>query len=182
MRGRKPKPVETQISEGDPAKRGVGKLKEKLSAAPKAESGYLARNKRLTGIAAETWDFWSEQLAIMKLDKRPDGPTLEGACWNFDRAINAEMILQREGLLIKELYVEPDSKQIIVLRVKKHPAVEIANRAWLIVKAFCSEFGLTPVSRTRLTLPDAGKSSEDEELMKALSAPRVPRIPTTAVH
>lgn len=105
----------------------------------------------------------------MRLDKRPDGPMLEGTCVAYARAVQADLILDEEGILVKELFIN-DEGEAIVLKVKKHPAVEISNRSWLIVRAFCSEFGLSPVSRTRLSItkePDA-----EDDLMKLLSQPR----------
>ncbi len=107
----------------------------------------------------------------MKLDKRPDGPMLEGACQQFARAVQADLIVDKEGPIFTKMFVTEEGVAIPVDK-KKHPAVEISNRSWLIVKAFCSEFGLTPVSRTRLTLDTSGKGGEEDELLKALSQSR----------
>lgn len=106
----------------------------------------------------------------MKLDRRPDGPMLEGACRAYERAVKADLILDREGLTVEEKYIT-DEGEAITLRVKKHPAVDISNRSWLIVRAFCSEFGLSPVSRMRLH-PDEDKDSAEDDLIKLLSQPR----------
>jgi P27 family predicted phage terminase small subunit len=172
MKGRKPKPVEQQMAEGDPAKRGVHKLEQKLASKPKATSGLPRCPRHLKGRARYAWGFWSEELAVMKIDKRPDGPMLEGACQQYARAVQADLIVDREGLVVTENFIDDEGKAF-PLRIKKHPAVEISNRSWLIVKAFCSEFGLTPVSRTRLTLDGPGKGgSDDDELLKALSQSR----------
>jgi P27 family predicted phage terminase small subunit len=64
--------------------------------------------------------------------------------------------------------------------VKTNPAIHVSNQAWRLVRAFGSEFGLSPVSRTRLTIekPDAG----DQDLMKILSQPREPRPQTKRVQ
>jgi P27 family predicted phage terminase small subunit len=35
---------------------------------------------------------------------------------------------------------------------KKNPAVEVSHAAWRHVHKFCSEFGMSPVSRTRLAI------------------------------
>jgi phage terminase small subunit len=37
------------------------------------------------------------------------------------------------------------------------------NRAWQNLRAFCAEFGLSPSSRGRMEIPDAG-DDEDEDL------------------
>lgn len=115
--------------------------------------------------------FWSEELKTMKLDKRPDAQMLEGACWAYARAVEAELVRDRDGSIIYDKVIAEDG-EVIILKTKKHPAVEIGNRAWLLVRAFCSEFGLSPASRTRLT-PDKSDGDSDAEFMKSLSAPRV---------
>lgn len=107
---------------------------------------------------------------MMNIDHRPDAMMLEGACVNYARAVLADQQLEREGITVEEKYVDEDSGEVIVLKVKKHPAVEVSNAAWRQVRAFCSEFGLSPVSRTRLTI-DTNKNA-DADLAELLSAPR----------
>jgi P27 family predicted phage terminase small subunit len=106
----------------------------------------------------------------MNLDKRPDGPMLEGACRAYERAVKADLILDRDGLTVEDKFIN-DEGEAITLKIKKHPAVDISNRSWLIVRAFCSEFGLSPVSRTRLKV-DSEEDSSEADLVAALSAPR----------
>lgn len=171
MAGRKRKPAQQQINEGDPSKRGVHQLDKRLDSEPKAPSGLPECPKHLKGRSRSAWNFWSEQLAIMKLDKRPDGPMLEGACVAYARAVAADLILETEGLTFKDSYIDAESKEVIVLKIRKHPAVEISNRAWLLVKAFCVEFGLSPASRTRLVV-DKGDKDDDAAVIAALSQPR----------
>ncbi len=175
MRGRKPKPTERHIANGDPSKRGKRKLEQKLAAEPKAAPGLPSCPKHLKGRARSAWNFWSEELKAMKLSKRPDGPMLEGACRAYERAVQADLILDEKGIIVEDKYVD-DSGEVHVLKIRKNPAVEISNRSWLIVKAFCSEFGLSPVSRTRLTI-DASPDDTDD-LAKLLSQPREPRPET----
>lgn len=173
MRGRKPKPAAQQISEGDPAKRGVHKLDQRLAAEPKAPRGLPPIPDHLKGLARDVWKFWARELSIMQLDRRPDGPMLEGACVAYSRAVEADLILSEKGIIVEDKFID-DSGEVIVLKTKKHPAVEISNRSWVLVKAFCSEFGLSPVSRTRLAIPKDDDGDIDA-LMKALREPRVPR-------
>jgi P27 family predicted phage terminase small subunit len=111
----------------------------------------------------------------MDLDKRPDGPMLEGACVNYARAVEADLILERDGLTVEEKFIDEESGEAVVLKVKKHPAVEISNGAWRLLRAFCSEFGLSPVSRTRLQIGKDAPDSGMEDLAALLNQPRVPR-------
>jgi P27 family predicted phage terminase small subunit len=179
MRGRKPKPTAQKIAEGDAGKKGVHKLDQKLASEPKASRGLPGCPRHLKGRARYAWNFWSEELAAMKLDRRPDGPMLEGACRQYERAVAADLILDREGIVFTKRFVT-ESGEVVDLEKRKHPAVEISNRCWLIVKAFCSEFGLSPVSRTRLTI-ESVPSTDDDDLIRALSAPRPRSAETPAM-
>lgn len=96
---------------------------------------------------------------------------LEGACVNFARAVEADIIIQLEGLVIVEDVKTSEDGEIISIRKKKHPAVEISSKAWSLVRAFCSEFGLSPVSRTRLAIGKDSSPKEDD-LMSLLTRPR----------
>ena len=106
----------------------------------------------------------------MDLDRRPDAMMLEGACVNFARAVEADLILQLEGMVVVENVITARDGEIIAVKRKKHPAVSISNQAWSLVRQFCSEFGLSPVSRTRLSIGKEG--TPDDDLMKLLMQPR----------
>lgn len=174
MRGRKPKTTARQIAEGDPRKHGANKLQEKLAAEPMPTRGLPRCPSHLRGRARKAWKFWAEELADMKLDNRPDAMMLEGACVNYARAVDADLMIARQGITVTESIINDDD-EVIVLRVKKHPAVEVSNAAWRQLRAFCSEFGLSPVSRTRLAIEK--KEQPGESLASILSQPREPRAP-----
>jgi P27 family predicted phage terminase small subunit len=169
MQGRKPKPVEQQIAEGDPAKRGVHRLDAKIAAQPKAEKGLEDCPKRLKGRARELWTFWSEELEKMGLDCRPDAQMLQGACVMAARAEEADDIVSASGLIIEDPILDSE-QQVVGTRIKANPAIAISNKAWELTKGFCSEFGLSPVSRTRLTVEK--RDDGEKELMEMLSKPR----------
>ena len=169
MKGRKPKPAALQVAQGDPRKRGKHKLQEILNAQPPATKGLPDCPDHLTERARECWHFVADEIAKMNLDHRPDALMLEGICLNYARAVSADLQLLREGLTISEYFIDEESGEKIVLKVKAHPAVAISNQAWRQVRAFCSEFGLSPVSRTRLSVD---KQDKLPDLAEVLSAPR----------
>jgi phage terminase small subunit len=145
VRGRKPKPLSLQIADGDTRKRGVRKLREQLAAEPKAARGLPDCPHYLSGYARHAWNVWKEDLASMDLDRRPDALTLEMCCIAY--------------AAVRSKYRKKDYDGM-----DKHLKT---------VRSFQSEFGLSPVSRTRLTIekPDNG----EKDLMAMLSAPRMPR-------
>mgnify|MGYP000508740079 CR=1 FL=1 len=177
MAGRKPKPAARQIAEGDPRKRGKHKLIDAQNREPDAKRGLPECPKHLKGLARDMWNFWADELAHMNLDRRPDAASLEGACRHYARAVEADAILDRDGLIVEESMIDKESGERIVLKVKTHPAVGISSQAWRDAKAFMSEFGLAgPSSRVRLAV-DKPEHKKTENLMELLSAPREPRKP-----
>lgn len=174
--GGPPKSTRQKINEGDARKVGRKKLERRLAAEPKASAGLGPCPRHLSGRAREVWQLWSEELDAMKLDRRPDAPALEAACVAYGRAVQADLILEAEGIVVYEKEWDKVNNEFVVVKVRKHPANEVSNRNWLTVRAFCIEFGFTPLSRTRLAPkdPPAGGAAEDD-LLKALSQPRTPR-------
>lgn len=173
MRGRKPKPIGQQIAEGDPRKHGIGKLKEKLASQPKAQRGFPPPPVHLSELARKTWAFLSEQIEIMNQDHQPDALMLEGVCVNYARAVKADAAVERDGITFEESTIDAESGERIVLSIKANPAAAISDKAWKLVRAFCSEFGLSPSSLTRLKIdkPDDGTA----DLAELLSRPRPER-------
>jgi len=109
------------------------------------------------------------ELADMRLDHRPDAMMLEGACIGYQRAVEADLTLAKEGLICVQQTLDPQT-QMPIEKLKAHPAVSISKSSWNQVRAFCSEFGLSPVSRTRLALDK--EEHETEDLMTLLTQPR----------
>lgn len=111
----------------------------------------------------------------MDLDRRPDGPMLEGACIAYDASIDAYLTIKTQGRFIAKRALDPKTNTMVVTDVKPHPAVRQGNQAWALMRAFCSEFGLSPVSRTRLAVDN--QDDGDADLMEILNRPRPDRTP-----
>jgi P27 family predicted phage terminase small subunit len=170
MKGRKPKPTTLQVAEGDPRKLGVHRLEQKLKAEAKGSRGLPNCPAHLKGRARKAWKLWSEELERMNLDCRPDAQMLEGACVSYEAAVECYETIQKQGRLVAKRILDPETNKLVVANIKPHPAVAQMNAAWMLLKAFCSEFGLSPVSRTRLAIekPAAG----EDDLLEILSQPR----------
>src|ERR1700680_3627359 len=112
MRGRKPKPLERQIIEGDPRMRGKGKLQQRLDAQVKARGGLPRCPTHLRGRARACWNLWKQELELMGLDCRPDAMMLEGACVNYARAVQADIQLARFGITVEEPVVDGEGEEI----------------------------------------------------------------------
>lgn len=175
MRGRKPKPIAVQIAEGDPRKRGRRKLEEEAMLEPNVKRGLPECPRHLRGLAKATWLFFVRELVAMGIDCRPDAVVLEGACVAYARAVEADTQIRAEGTFVKEPVINPRTGEKLGDRTRVHPGVAISKEAWSQVRQFCSEFGFSPVSRTRIHLDSNDKGAEDD-LAALLAGPRPARV------
>jgi P27 family predicted phage terminase small subunit len=173
MRGRKPKPIQQQINEGDPRQRGVHKLDERKEKMPKAEQGLGDCPAELGAIARSAWNFFSLELLKSSMAFRMDRMLLEGICIQYERAKVAEQFIQKNGMLVIDIVTDREGKPTGQKRIRNNPAIAIANASWVLFRSLCSEIGLSPVSRQRLEVQQA--DTTHEELMQLLTAPRVPK-------
>jgi P27 family predicted phage terminase small subunit len=167
-----------QIAAGDPRQKGKRKLQQQLESEPQASRGLPPCPEHLQGRAREAWEFWSAELAAMDLDRRPDAHMLEGCCVAYEAAVDAYETIRAQGRFIAKKKLDPATNKLAITDIKTHPAVRQGNQAWALMRAFCSEFGLSPVSRMRLAIDkeDAGEA----DLLELLGRPREKRpVPTT---
>lgn len=115
--------------------------------------------------AKRLWKALVEQLDALGLMTKVDGAALEGCCMAYDRAVEADKVIARKGLIFDVV------KDGVVVMSYQRPEIAISQNAWKQYRAFCSDFGLTPASRGKLALP-APEASADP-LEAALAAPRV---------
>ena len=170
MRGGKPKPIQTKINEGDRRGRGVHKLDQRLAALPKAQRGLPDAPDHFTHTQRGVWDVLKQRLEVMELDYSADAMILEGLCVNYVRAVEADLLLERDGCDCEQAMLDKNTGQITGYRIKNHPAVARSNMCWKAVQAFASDLGLTIVSRQRISM---GESANDNmiDIMERLSAP-----------
>jgi P27 family predicted phage terminase small subunit len=170
MKGRKLKTAAQQIAEGDPSKRGVHKLDGMQEAEPKATRGLPECPKHLKGLARKAWRFWARELEGMSLDCRPDSMMLEGACVSYQTYVELYGLIETQGKLVAKKERNPNTGQMDVVDVRPHPALHIRDRALMQMRAFCSEFGFSPVSRARLFVER--READGDDLLALLTQPR----------
>ena len=168
MTGRPRKPLAVRAAEGDKRKIGRKKLAEQIASEPRTRSGLPACPSHLTGLARETWDSWKQELEIMEMDKTPDAQMLEGACVAYQRAVGADCEVSRDGISLRTFDVIEG--EAVLKEIKNHPAIKISLEYWKQVKSFCTEFGFTPASRSRLA--GSMPKSKQDDLLSILSGPR----------
>jgi P27 family predicted phage terminase small subunit len=177
--GRKPKPYQLQIAEGDPSSRGVHKLDEKLAALPNAQRGLPDPPKHLCRLAKKQWAIWKEDLELMDLDFRADAVALEGACSSYAAAIEAESVLRRfRRRECREEVLDKTTGEVLAIKLRNHPAVARHQTYWKLTQSFLSELGLTIASRQRISTDvQAGAAGDDVDLGELLMRPRESKVP-----
>jgi len=136
--GRKPKPPELRLVEGNPGHRPIPENTPKPSPkAPKRPSWLLPEAKR-------EWSRVVPHLERLGLLTVVDRAVLAAYCQAWARYREAEEAIDREGV------VRVTEKGYPV----QNPAVSIARNMMNQVRAFAAEFGLTPSARGRIQLPE----------------------------
>jgi P27 family predicted phage terminase small subunit len=110
----------------------------------------------------------------MQQDHRPDAMMLEMGCVNYQRAVQADSLVAKEGIIVEEPIKYGEK---VVLKRKHHPAIAISRAAWDKVRQFSGEFGLSPVSRARLAIEK--QNTGEADLAAILTQPRAPRVAPT---
>jgi len=169
MRGRKPKPISLQISEGDTRRRG--RLKLSTKAIPQPAHGLPDCPRYLRGKARGAWNLWRAELEAMDLDAAVDAMTLAAACMNYATCVKAHLKIEQQGEVIEEPIIARDSGKVLGSRIKKNPWVAIRADAHRLLLAFASEFGLAPAARTRLSVTAPRNTDQDIEAL--LNGPRL---------
>lgn len=169
MRGRKPKPINQRIAEGDVRGRGVHKLDAIKDAQIAAVRGLPEAPAHLCEAARRQWNVWKEDLECMEQDFHADAAMLEGACVNYVRAVEADATL-KGGCQLREPVLDKSTGLVIGHKLKNHPAVSVSRECWAQVRSFCSELGLSLVARQRLSIDVQDRSAN--ELLDILTKPR----------
>jgi len=137
MAGRKPKPTKLKLLQGNPGKRPLN------DAEPQPENIAPECPDWLDDISKSKWESVAPELERIGVLTKIDGATLAAYCKNYGRWVAAEKTLTDKGTTY-----ESDTAKGTIVRVR--PELKIAEEAMRQMRAFASEFGLTPSSRSRL--------------------------------
>jgi P27 family predicted phage terminase small subunit len=104
----------------------------------------------------------------------------EGCCVAYDAAVDAYETIQKQGRFFAKKALDRKTNSLVIVDVKPHPAVPQTNQSWALMKSFCSEFGLSPVSRIRLAIEN--QEDGEADLLELLGRPREKRTPPVVVN
>jgi len=138
MRGRKPKPTNLKILQGNPGKRRFNPDEPKLIPEVPSCPDWLDDK------AQQEWHRLVPVLQKAGLLTIIDGMALAAFCALLSRWAQAEDAIRREGMML----TTPNGC------VQKNPAVTIARECLQLIRTFCTEFGLTPSSRAKVSVAE----------------------------
>jgi P27 family predicted phage terminase small subunit len=157
MKGAKPKPTNLKIIEGNPGKRPLPKNEPK----PKPTTPGCPRF--LTTAAKWEWKRVAPELARLGLLTIVDRTALAAYCQSWADYKEAIKWMKENG---KTYSVNAGGGR----QYRSYPQVKIADAALKQIRAFCTEFGLTPSARARMqTL----QTIDDDEMENLLSRKRL---------
>lgn len=145
-RGRKPKPTAVKVLEGNPGKRPLNMYEpvpEKK--APECPFG-------LNDEAKAEWDRLADKMVNLGTLTEMDMAAFAGYCQSYARWKEAEEFIEKHGTIVKT----PSGYW------QQVPQVSIAQTNLKVMLKFCSEFGLTPSSRSRMIAGEVQEGSVDE--------------------
>jgi len=136
MRGRKPKPTAMKLLEGNPGHRplNVGE--------PRPAQRIPTCPAHLCSPAKAEWKRLAVQLSALRILTELDRAALAAYCQAYGRWVEAERKLKDTPMLLKM----PSGY------VQQNPWLTIANKQLELMHKFLSEFGLSPVSRSRVSV------------------------------
>lgn len=160
MRGRKPKPVEQRLREGNPGKRPMPKP---VSVDPVRSADDLAPPEDWDEVATECWNSVVPTLFEVGVLDGVDRMALEAMCLQWARAKAAARVIDKQGMFAKG-----STGQLV-----EHPALGAERAAHAMFLRFAEQYALTPVARTRLGLAELQRRSMAEEMERQIGAPKL---------
>jgi P27 family predicted phage terminase small subunit len=147
MRGRRPKPSSIRRLQGNPGRRPIPDDE------PKPKRGKPTPPKWLLGEGLNQWREVAQVLDELGVLTVADGFALALLCSAWGDYREASEIIVKEGSTYERMTAAGSTS------VVARPEVAIRNDAWKRLKSMLIEFGLTPSSRTGVSVrPQEGKS------------------------
>ena len=161
MAGRKPRPTAIKILEGEPNKDRIN-LRE-----PKPKLNRPSCPSHLTNAARYEWRRIVPELEAIGLLTQIDKAALAAYCQAYGRWVMAEKKLNRLATMSpdKMAYLYKTTKGDLII----NPLLSVANKAMEQMHKFLIEFGMTPSSRSRISI---SKNESDDPLDKLLNTKR----------
>ena len=150
MSGRRPKPTAVKLVQGNPGKRPLN------DAEPKPERSSARAPRGLGAEGARFWRRYAPGLAALGVLTEVDEPAFRMAAEHYEVALRAAQQLHEEELVLESR----DGP-------KKNPLTQILRDNSTALRAFLTEFGMTPASRSKIRIESEEQPSLADELFRA---------------
>ena len=148
MAAPKPTPTVLKMVKGNPGKRAINKNE------PQPTKGIPDCPEHIEGLSREAWDKLCKSLDDMGVLTLADTHALEILCGIYGRIRQLNEQIKKDGLVIDTVNVNGDRM------MRGNPAVSQLEKAESLFKNYLTEFGLTPSSRSKISV---NKKSEDND-------------------
>jgi P27 family predicted phage terminase small subunit len=156
MAGRNPKPTALKLLQGNPGRRPINQSE------PRPDAGTPDMPEGLSDAAEAEWQRILPILAKMRVLTVADSSTIAGYCQSRADWLEAQAEIALYGITVAEPIVSR-AGDVLGERRKKNPAVTVASDAKKMMRAFASDLGLSPASRTRVhSQPEDAKPGQDD--------------------
>lgn len=144
-------PTALKIAAGNPGKRPLNKLE------PSPAPLEMHRPEHLSETALRYWDEYAPMLLRLKVLTEADRNALVRLCDLLSQLEQASQTLREEGLIVHRPRYDRNGERMYdgetpVTMVEKNPMFLIQMELDKQVKTLMVEFGLTPASRTKVTV------------------------------
>lgn len=146
--GRKPLPTHLKILKGNPGKHPLNKRE------PQFAQEIPDCPPHLDAVAREEWERITEHLFALNLVTVVDRAALAAYCQCYSRWVDAETKLRATGMIVKTANDYP----------MVNPYFTVIKQTLKQMQAFLTEFGLTPASRSRISVPKRETSNRFSKL------------------
>jgi P27 family predicted phage terminase small subunit len=150
MRGRRPKATRIKFLTGNPGKRPLNKNE------PRPEPALPECPPELGPSAQREWNRLVIELSKLNLITNLDRAALASYCGAYALWAEATEAIQKFGTMVKSPSGYP----------MQSPYISIANRQAELMMRIASEFGFTPASRSRISVP-----SQDQPTLFGVADP-----------
>ncbi len=153
QKGRPPKPTELKLLTGNPGKRPLPENEPK----PKPITGSVAPPVFLNEHASEMWKRLFPILKNINLLTEADLESFTMLCQSYGIWVDCEVKLN--DIRTAEYTNKGGNENEI-----EHPLSKVGQKAFTQYKSLCTEFGLTPASRSRIQITGADDNSDDIDM------------------
>jgi P27 family predicted phage terminase small subunit len=160
MRGRKPKPTQQKVLEGNAGRRPLNESEPQLPA-PLADTFDMPPAELQSDVvAADEWSRLAPMLRLARQVTAAERASLIALCQQWSRYLEAHGRVSIAGMVV----AAPSGYPMV------NPYIAIANKALANCRQLWAELGLTPTSRTRIMTTDREPVDEFSEFDEPIRA------------